>query len=151
MQADLAHREGRVSIGVLARRTGFSIDTIRYYERIGLMPKVPRSNGGQRLYGPEHVRRLAFVRRSRELGMTLRQVRDMVGRIARNAHSCEEVRSILLERVEDVRGRLAELQRLEQTVQAAINLCGDAKLPSCRVIEAMLAGGEMPLGACYCS
>jgi MerR family mercuric resistance operon transcriptional regulator len=72
MRKITASRPSSLSIGELSRLTGVNIETIRYYERIGIMPVPPRTEGGQRIYGEDHLKRLAFVRRSRELGVLSR-------------------------------------------------------------------------------
>lgn len=137
-----------MTIGTLSRRSGCSIDTIRYYERIGLLPAVGRSAGGHRLYGSEHDRRLRFIRRSRELGLSLDQVRQMLGRIGRDSCGCDDMRVLLVERAGEVRRKLAELRQLDRSLVKLIAACGDARLPNCRVVESMFAGGEAPARCC---
>lgn len=129
-----------VAIGALARRTGCSIDTIRFYERSGLLPAVPRSPGGQRRYGDAHARRLAFIRRARALGLGLAEVRDLARRIDRNACDCKTMRALLAPHVAAVARRIAELKQLETDLRALLDACGDAELESCRLAESMLAG-----------
>ena len=84
----------RVTIGVLSGHTGVNIETIRYYERIGIAPKPPRSAGGQRLYADEHRQRLIFIRRSRELGFTLDQVRALLGLAGGRRMTCAKVKTL---------------------------------------------------------
>lgn len=143
---------GRLSIGDLSRRTGCSIDTIRYYERIRLMPKVERTEGGHRLYDGEHVRRLAFIRRSRALGLGLDQVRAILGGVERDAYGCAEVRALLAECAKGVRRQIDELQEIEGNLCMLVEACGDAELSNCRLIEAMLAGDESTVDpGCCCT
>ena len=78
MDAVTASRTEELAIGELSKRSGVNVETIRYYERIGLMPRAARSDGGHRLYGEEHVKRLGFIRRSRELGFALDQIRTLL-------------------------------------------------------------------------
>ena len=138
-------------IGTLSRRTGCSIDTIRYYERMQLMPEVRRTAGGQRLYDGRHTRRLAFIRRSRTLGLGLGQVREVLRSIEENTCSCPEVRNLLAERAALIRGQIEELQKIERDLRDMVAACGDAQSVNCRVIEAMLAGGDGMLDAGCCS
>ena len=77
--------------GALAARTGCNIETIRYYERIGLLPPPPRSAGGHRLYGRDLVKRLTFVRRSRDLGFTLKEIRELLRLVDGGTYTCGEV------------------------------------------------------------
>lgn len=140
MEMDSKHRKGRPTIGDLAQRTGCSMDTIRYYERIGLLPPVERTRGGHRLYAEGHERRLAFIRRSRRLGLNLAQVRQIVGGIERDAYTCEDVRTLLSDCAAGVSRQIAELQEIEMNLRMMLRDCGDAELANCRMIEAMLAG-----------
>ena len=127
-------------IGALSRRTGCSIDTIRYYERIRLMPAVPRTDGGHRLYTHAHVRRVEFICRSRKIGLSLRQVRDLLEAMEQNICSCSDVRSLLSDRLAAVRNRIRDLRDLERNLCTMIDDCGDAELTNCRLMESMLAG-----------
>lgn len=127
-------------IGVLAERTGCSVDTIRYYERIALLPPVPRTRGGHRLYTDAHSRRITFIRRSRELGLSLKQIRDLIAGIDGNAYACSDARRLLEQRAARIRARIEELEVLERDLRAMLRRCGDAELTNCRIIEAMLAG-----------
>lgn len=85
---------GNLSIGELSRRTGVHIETIRYYEKIGMLPKPRRTGGGRRAYGPDQTRLLAFIRRARELGFSLDEIRALLAIEQSNDGSCAEVRSI---------------------------------------------------------
>src|SRR5882757_9607973 len=102
-----------IQIGELSRRTGCNIETIRYYERIGLMPAPPR-RGRYRSYGGEDVGRLGFVRRARELGFTLDDVRALLGLAAGGAAACADVRDLAASHLVDVRARIADLKRMER-------------------------------------
>ena len=83
--------------GELGSATGCNIETIRYYERIGLLPEPPRSPGGHRLYEEEHLRRLTFIRRSRELGFTLEEVRGLLRLVDGGLYTCAEVKTLPLD------------------------------------------------------
>lgn len=136
-------------IGALSRRTGCSIDTIRYYERTRLMPTVPRTAGGHRTYTDAHARRIMFVRRARQLGLSLRQVRELLDGTEQNRCSCSAVRSLLRDRLAAVRSRIRDLQGLESDLSTMIDECGDAELMNCRIFEAMLADdGGLPEKRC---
>ena len=80
-------------IGQLSRRSGVNIETIRFYERVGILPKPPRSQGGHRLYDEAHEKRLHFVRRSRELGFSLDEIRGLLRLVDGGRYTCSEVRA----------------------------------------------------------
>ena len=109
-------RRRGTSIGDLSMRTRVNIETIRYYEKIGLLPAPGRTEGRHRVYGPAHVARLTFVRRGRELGFGLDEVRSLLGLVDGGHGSCSDVQAATLEHLEDVRKKIADLQRLERTL-----------------------------------
>jgi MerR family mercuric resistance operon transcriptional regulator len=121
----------------LARRTGCNLETIRYYEKIGLLPAPPRSEGGYRLYGENHLKRLTFIRRSRELGFTLDEVRGLLRLVDGGDYTCAEVKEITLEHLDAVHRKNTDLQRLERVLRDMVSQCDDGRMPECPVIEAL--------------
>ena len=115
-----------LKIGALAAQTGTNAPTIRYYESIGLLPRASRQEGGQRLYGAEDVRRLTFIRRCREFGFAVEQVRDLAGLVEDGARCCTEARDIAQAHLESVRAKLAELRALEREIAAFVERCDTA-------------------------
>jgi Cd(II)/Pb(II)-responsive transcriptional regulator len=110
-------------IGDLAEATGTAVATIRFYEREGLLPQAPRSEGNYRLYGPEYVERLAFVRHCRSLDMTLDEIRVLL-RFQHNPHAdCGEVNVLLDEHIDHVETRIGELRVLERQLKALRERC----------------------------
>src|SRR5579859_4522068 len=97
-----------LKIGALAARTGVNAPTIRYYEDIGLLPPPSRQQGGQRSYDIADVRRLTFIRRCRDFGFSIEQVRDLVALMRERTRSCSEARDLTVAHLRDVRARLAE-------------------------------------------
>ena len=126
-----------LTIGALSKRTGVNIETIRFYERVGILPKPPRSAGGHRIYGQDQLMRLGFVRRSRELGFSLAEVRGLLRLVDAGGHTCAEVKAITLDHLTDVRRKIADLRRLEQTLADVAGKCRGGKVPDCPVIEAL--------------
>jgi DNA-binding transcriptional MerR regulator len=110
--------------GALARRTGTNAPTIRYYEEIGLLPLADRHQGGQRVYGEDDVKRLALIRRCREFGFTLEQVRSLVALLDDRERSCLEVRDLAREHLVSIRGKLKELRTLERSIARFVNDVG---------------------------
>ena len=136
------HRGGGISIGAAARRSGVNIETIRFYERSGLLAAPPRTAGGHRVYDAGGVKRLNFVRRARELGFPLDQVRDLLALAAkpdtpRAESSCTEVAALATIQLDSVRGRLADLARMEVVLAAMIERCAHGTVPDCPILEAL--------------
>lgn len=134
----------QTTIGWLSGQTGCNIETIRYYERIGLMPAPPRTEGGHRLYDEEHARRLTFIRRSRELGFTLEDVRGLLGLVDGGNYTCSEVKALTLGHRREVREKIADLRRLERTLGQISAQCEGGSIPDCPIIDALLAPGAGP-------
>ena len=125
------------SIGQLARATGTKAETIRYYERIGIMPEPARSSGNYRAYSEEHVRRLAFVRRCRDLGFTLEQVRELLRLSDQRDRPCDEVDAIARQHLAAVEGKIADLSRFADELRHLSTQCRGGRISDCRVIEAL--------------
>jgi MerR family copper efflux transcriptional regulator len=115
-----------LSIGAASRQTGCSVPTIRYYEEVGLLPAAPRTEGNQRHYNDAAIRRLAFIRRCRDFGFTIEQVRDLAGLVDQPDRDCAQVRDIAQVHLTQVRTRLAELQELEASLAAFVTSCDAA-------------------------
>jgi MerR family mercuric resistance operon transcriptional regulator len=130
-------RHDGIAIGLLSQRTGCNVETIRYYERIGLLPS-PDRHGRYRRYGPADVRRLTFVRRARELGFTLDEVRALLKLSAMEGRSaCADVREISAGHLADVRRRIVDLKAMERALVVAIRQCDAGEQPGCPLIEAL--------------
>jgi MerR family transcriptional regulator, mercuric resistance operon regulatory protein len=127
-----------LTIGALSERTGVNVETIRYYEREGLLPSAPRTAGGHRVFGEAHLRRLLFIRRSRELGFSGTEVRALLG-LVDGSCTCGEVRDLTLRHLAGVRARIADLRRLEKTLIAISSHCEGGDTPDCPIVEALSA------------
>jgi MerR family mercuric resistance operon transcriptional regulator len=126
-------RSAAIRIGELARRTGCNIQTIRYYERVGLLPHPLRSAGRYRLYEIEDVRLLAFVGRARELGFSLDVVRSLLALSGdHNDSTCGEVRQLAGRHLADVRVKIADLRAMERALTEAVRCLMQA---SCRAVR----------------
>ena len=128
--------EHALPIGELSRRTGCNIETIRYYERIGLMPAPPR-RGRYRSYGPEDVGRLGFVRRARELGFTLDEVRALLRLAAEGQAACADARDLAALHLNDVRTRIADLKRMERVLSATVRACDTGNDAGCPLMATL--------------
>ena len=132
-----------LTIGRLAALTGVNLETVRYYERVGLMPSPERTAGGHRNYRPEHRSRLAFIRRARELGFRLDDIRALIQLAEQGRKGCAEVKAIAQDHLRGVRAKMDDLSRLAAVLDEAIENCGDGQAPGCPVIEA-LGGSQAP-------
>jgi MerR family mercuric resistance operon transcriptional regulator len=131
-------RTGRRGIGALSKRTGCNIETIRYYERIGLMPPATRSEGGHRVYGEAQSRRLGFIRRTRELGFTLDQVRTLLKLVDGGRYTCAQVKRITVHHLDEVRRKVVDLRKIERALAEMAAQCEGGTVPKCPVIDALL-------------
>ena len=127
--------EAGIAIGELSRRTGVNIETIRYFERVGILPLPPRTGGGRRVYGTDHVRALGFIRRARELDFTPAEVRAILSLGGPTQVSCNEVREIAAHHLERVRVKMADLAQIESLLAATINRCEGGGAARCAVID----------------
>ena len=132
--------QGDIPIGEVSRRTGCNIETVRYYERIGLLPAPHRSGGRYRMYGAAEVGRLAFVRRARELGFTLDEVRALLALAAGGDGACSEVRGLAAAHLADVRKRFADLRAMERALADAVRRYDACEAPECPLIGALSSG-----------
>ena len=126
------------TIGVLARETGVNIETVRFYEREGLVPAPPRTAGNYRLYGPEHIRRLTFIRRARDLGFPLDVVRALLALADQPDRPCGEVDDLVVGQLHEVERKIADLQRLREELDRLAHQCrSGGRIAECRIIEAL--------------
>jgi MerR family transcriptional regulator, mercuric resistance operon regulatory protein len=128
-------RNAEIQIGELSRRTGCHVETIRYYERIGLLPHPLRSASRYRLYDARDVRRLTFVRRARELGFTLDDVRVLLT-LSRDGSEdpCGEVRKLAADHLVEVRAKIADLHAMERVLSDAVRRCDSGEPTDCPLI-----------------
>lgn len=125
------------SIGDLARKADCKVQTIRYYEQIGLMPEPVRTSGNQRRYGRFHIERLAFIRHSRDLGFPLEAIRDLLKLTDRPNQSCQAVDAIARVQVQEVSQKIKRLQALKGELERMINGCGHGRISECRIVEVL--------------
>jgi MerR family mercuric resistance operon transcriptional regulator len=127
-----------LTIGQLAAAASVNLETVRYYERIKLMPPPARRANGHRAYEQSHVRRLAFIRRARELGFGIEQIRTLLALAGPSRISCAEAQKIAQAHLDEVRAKLADLARLESMLSRTVSQCAGGSAPSCPVLD-MLA------------
>ncbi len=124
-----------MQIGQFAARSGTIVETIRYYERVGLLPAPDRNPSGYRQYGEDHLRRLKFVRHYRDLGFSVAEIRSLLTLADDPERSCTEVTSLARTHLIDVRRKLASLRRLERTLDRLVGCCHEHRVADCRILE----------------
>ena len=130
-----AKKSEGIPIGELSRLTGVNIETIRYYEKIKMLQPPPRTEGGHRVYGVTETRTLAFIRRSRELGFSIDEIRALLDLGGPEKASCGEVRQIAAHHLADIRAKIADLVKLERLLAKTIAKCSGDTAPDCPVID----------------
>lgn len=126
-----------LNIGALAKATGTKVETIRWYEQVGLLPAPGRTSGNYRTYGDAHLTRLSFIRRARDLGFSLEQVRTLLDLAEDYERSCAAVDIIAREHLGQVDRKIADLQALRRELASLIGQCRHGKVAECRIIEAL--------------
>lgn len=125
------------AIGEMSRQTGVNIETVRYYEKIGLMPKPDRSEGGNRLYNDVQLQRLYFIKRCRESGFSQSEIRALLSMVDQDNITCAEVYSVTTAHIADVRQKIKDLRKLEKVLTQMANGCSRGDVPECPIIEAL--------------
>jgi len=133
---DMRKVPSELTIGALSEQTGVNVETIRYYEREGLLPSAPRTAGGHRVFDETHLGRLLFIRRSRELGFSGTEVRALLG-LVDGGYTCAEVRDLTLRHLTSVRAKITDLRRLEKTLTTISAKCEGGETPDCPIVEAL--------------
>ena len=127
----------QLTIGNLASAADTKVETIRYYERIGLLSAPARTSGNYRAYNPEHLNRLSFIRRARDLGFSLAQIRELLNLSDQRDRSCKAVDAIAREHLAEVDHKIADLGALRRELDNVISQCGHGTVAECRIIDAL--------------
>ena len=134
-----------LSIGKLAKATGTKVETIRYYESVGLLAPPARTKGNYRAYAPQHLARLSFIRRARALGFSIDQVQELLKLADQKDISCKAVDTIAREHLAEIDRKLRDLNTLRSELSSVIVQCGPGTLSACRILETLapvsVAGG----------
>lgn len=127
----------QMTIGMLARMTGTKVETIRFYEKSGLLPLPPRTDGNYRSYEGTHLNRLSFIRRARDLGFSLDQIRTLLDLSDDKARSCEAVDAIAKEHLAEVERKIDDLRAMQRELDRMITECHCGTVAECRIIETL--------------
>lgn len=126
-----------LTIGKVADAAGVNLETVRYYERIGLMPRPNRTPGGHRSYTNEHRRRLSFICRSRGLGFTIAEIRGLLRLVEGHKYTCVQVQEITVGHIEDIRRKIDDLRRMEKVLVGMARKCQGGRIPECPIVDAL--------------
>ena len=126
-----------MSRGQLANQAGVNSETIRYYEKIGLMPNPARSAAGHRMYDQSHLKRLSFIRRSRELGFSLQEIHELLQLVDGGDYTCAEVRDRTVVHLDDVSRKIRDLQKMQRTLKSMTSKCDGGLVPDCPIVDAL--------------
>lgn len=131
-----------MQIGELAKATATKVETIRYYEQTGLLPAPARTLANYRSYGSDHLARLSFIRRARDLGFSIEQVRALLDLSDDRTRDCATVDNIANEHLREVDRKIADLTALRRELSAVIASCDGGTVAECRIIEALAPDTE---------
>lgn len=123
--------------GELAQATDCNLETIRYYEKTGMMPDPPRTASGYRIYDGGHISRLRFILRARELGFAIEEIKGMLGLMDHGTQTCAEVKALTEGHLADVRAKIADLRRIERVLATTAAQCSGEDVPECPILEAL--------------
>ena len=130
-----------LTIGHLAREAGINLETVRYYERQGLLPKPPRSASGYRLFPAEAARRLRFIRRAQELGFSLREIQELLSLRVSPGKTSAEVRRRAKAKITDIHSKIETLESMEKTLRKLTKACaGCGPIAECPILESLDKG-----------
>ncbi len=129
---------GYLTTGRLAREAGVNVETVRYYERRGLLPKVPRKSSGYRLWPPDTVKRIRFIKHAQDLGFSLREIYDLLSLRTDNTRSCSVVKKIADEKIADIDEKIKALRRIRKALLKLSETCpGSGPVSDCPILEAL--------------
>ena len=131
-----------MGIGEMSRQTGVGIETIRYFEKIGMMPAPGRSEGGNRQYTNDHLQRLFFINRSRQIGFSQSEIKAVLSMVDAKDVTCAEVHSITTEHIADIRNKIRDLQNLEKVLTQMAKECSRGDIPDCPIIETLFSAQD---------
>lgn len=131
------------AIGEVSRRTGVNIETIRYYEKIGMMLKPERSDGGNRLYDIQQLQRLFFIKRCRELGFNQSKIKTLLSMVDNDNITCAQVHDLTTAHVADIKQKIKDLRKLEKVLTQMANECSQGDVPECPIIESLFTAAPL--------
>lgn len=135
MKVTMSH----LSRGVLAKQSSVNPETIRYYEKIDLLPEPMRSEGGHRIYNRTHLQRLSFIKRCRELGFSLKEIRGLLTLVDGGDYTCAEIRDRTSDHLADVGKKLNDLKKMQRTLKILVSQCDGELRPKCPIVDTLFS------------
>jgi len=140
-----ASNPDKLSVGELARLTGVNVETVRYYEHIGLLPTPPKTISGRRVFGNEHLSALSFIKRARDLGFGIKDIRELLA-LRHRDNACDDAKAIAAKHLASLRAKLNELVKLERVIASALDKCsGGLECPVLDIIETAGTIGKLSM------
>ena len=133
----MAHESKSVFRGELSKKTGVNGETIRYYEKIGLLPEPARTTSGYRVYGELHLKRLLFIKRCRELGFAIKDITELLALVDDRDYSCAEIRDLTVTHLKEVNRKISDLRKMQKTLRRMVSECEGGQLPECPIIDSL--------------
>lgn len=130
----------KLTIGTLSRQTGIKVETVRYYERIELLPPPVRTEGGHRLYKDEDLNRLQFIKRCRELGFSIEDIRAFLSMLDGGDYTCCEVKDMAQRHLQEISEKIADLKKLQTTLDQLSAQCTGSATPQCALLDSLFEG-----------
>ena len=127
-----------LTISELAKNAGVNIETIRYYERLGLISEPPRTESGYRIFSPEVIQRIKFIKRSQDLGFSLSEINKLLTLTESEGFSCWEVRQFASQKLEEIELKIRDLQNIKSVLQDLSSKCSEGSINGCPIIERLL-------------
>jgi MerR family mercuric resistance operon transcriptional regulator len=135
----MKNKPSSLSRSVLSKKTGVNAETIRYYEKIQLMPEPMRSSSGYRIYDDSHLNRLSFIKRCRELGFTLKEIAALLKLVDGGDYTCAEIRDHTATHLKDVNDKIRDLRKMQRTLRRMVSECEGGLLPECPIVDSLFA------------
>ena len=133
----MAHESKSVFRGELSKKTGVNGETIRYYEKIGILPEPARTTSGYRVYGELHLKRLSFIKRCRELGFSLKEITELLALVDDRNYTCSEIRDHTVIHLIGVSKKITDLRKMQKTLRQMVSECEGGLLPECPIIDSL--------------
>jgi MerR family mercuric resistance operon transcriptional regulator len=135
----MAHDAGNISRGELSKKTGVNAETIRYYEKVGLINEPGRAANGYRVYGVTHLKNLSFIKRCRELGFTLKEIAALLALVDGGDYTCAEIRDHTITHLNDIDTKIRDLRKMQHTLRLMVSECEGGQLPDCPIVDCLFA------------